>query len=118
MGIQLNEKLVVANTQTIKFDEAHITGGETGNLNLLLSFVVLDENGKRIDTKVVKFEGNEYNEFWKGFSTGKFCYEQLVAKENLDIVVTNDVEKDFLNVEKEVEQPKEEEPGVGASLGI
>lgn len=100
--MKINKPLVVAESQDFVFDEVHVTGGASGNLTAVVSFVVNDEEGNRIDTKVINYTGEAFNEFWDGFDSGKYLYEELVAKEELDVVVPDAVEENFINASSPV----------------
>jgi len=109
MSITLNQKKTVAQSQEFTFDEVHITGGASGELKAVVSFVVNDENDKRIDTQVLEYSGEDFNTFWDGFNNGKFLYEQLVEKEALAVSIPEDVEESFVNEVEEVKTTLEVE---------
>lgn len=109
--LTINQPKVIAETQDFQFDELHITGGANGQLVATISFIVNDENGKRIDTKVLTYSGEEFNTFWSDFNSGKYLYEQLVEKQELDVTVPSSIEESFENAPtpEVVESPSDPE---------
>lgn len=97
MSITLNQKRTVAQSQEFKFDEVHITGGAKGELTAVVSFVVNDENGNRIDTQVLTYKGEDFNTFWENFDSGEYLYQELVEKEELAVSIPEDIEESFVN---------------------
>lgn len=95
--ITINQPKIVAQEQIIKFDECHITGGARGDLRALVSFVVENENGERIDNLYIEYSGSDYNQFWTDFNSGKFLFDELVKEKGLEVDVPNEVEQEFLN---------------------
>lgn len=91
--ITINEPKIIANSQKIIFDELHIIGGKDKNLSAVVSFIILNENNERIDTKTITYTGEDYNTFWSNFNSGKFIYQEL----ELGIEVDNSIENDFIN---------------------
>lgn len=98
----INQPKIVAQTQEFIFDEVHIVGGGAKNLAAIVSFIILDENGKRVDTKVIEYRDEDFNSFWESFNSGKFLYDELVEKEGFDVEVDEDVENSFVNKAKNV----------------
>lgn len=95
--LTINEPITIASIQNIKFNELHITGGNEGKLNAVISFIVTNENGEIVDTKIVRIDVNDFNDFWTKFNTGIFIYEQL-SKVGVKQAIDASVEADFVNV--------------------
>lgn len=101
--MKINQQKIIAQSQEFIFDEVHIVGGGAKNLAAIVSFIILDENGKRVDTKVIEYRGEDFNTFWDNFNSGKFLYEELVANEGFDVEVNEkDAEDSFVNEVKNV----------------
>ena len=99
--IEINQPIILANRQIIKFDSIEISRRKAvplynEGLTAILKFEVCDENGKHIEMKTFIYRGNDFNEFWNSFNTGTFLYEELKRNANLDIIVS-DSEAEFLN---------------------
>lgn len=60
---------------------------------------VTDEEGKRIDTLVNEFTGQEYNEWWNDFNSGQFVIQKIIELNNIDANIPETIEQDFLNPE-------------------
>lgn len=95
--LTINEPLTIATLQNIKFDELHITGGNEGKLSAQITFIVTNEKGERVDTKLVQIAIADFNDFWTNFNTGIFLYEQL-SKVGVKQAIDASVETDFVNV--------------------
>lgn len=95
--ITLNQELIVAKTQAIKFDSVRIEGGVNDSLRAEVTFCVLNELNQIVGKKYLTYSGEEFNTFWEGFSSGKFLYEKLVEKESLPVIVDSSIEEDFVN---------------------
>lgn len=94
--IELNEPYILATAQKILFNR--VTIQKVGDsISAVVSFDVANQDGKQIDHKTYIYTGENFNIFWANFNSGKFLYEELVAKEELQIEVPETVETDFVN---------------------
>lgn len=93
--LTINQQKIIAETQTYKLD--HVLIQNSDGLKAEVQFGVFNENNERIDTKVLSYVGEDYNNFWIEFNSGAFLYEELKAKEGLDVEVPTEVEEEFLN---------------------
>lgn len=99
MSIQINEEIVLAKTQTIEFQLLRIEKDSiSGNVFASVVFSVVNERGEVIGQKSLNYTGEEFNTFWSGFTSGKFLFDEVVEKENIDVVVPPSVELDFINI--------------------
>jgi len=103
MSITIDQPIVLASAQTITFDQVYIQGGAIGKLSALVTFVVTNEKGERIDTLALKYEGEDWNVFQKNFNSWGYLYEELVKKQKLDVKIDPKVEESFVNVVDPVE---------------
>ena len=101
--MEINKPIVLTSKQTIKINNINIQRvtappmvGQSG-LMATVKFDVIGDNGKVVQTKTLTYKPSEFNAFWTDFNSGKFLYEELVEKQNLDVVVPNSVEQDFVN---------------------
>ncbi len=97
MSLEIDQPLIVATSQTIVFSDLQIQNDANLGLIAVIRFVVKDDQGNQVDTKTIRYSGEEYNMFWNNFNSGKFLYEQLVTKDTLPVSVPDSVENDFLN---------------------
>lgn len=101
--LNIKQQKVVAQEQNYRFDELHITGGALkdsglpGGLSAVVTFVIENEKGERIGVERLEYAGEDYNQFWADFNSGKFLYEELAAKKELDVTVSEAVEAEFTN---------------------
>lgn len=99
--ITINEPKIIANEQNIKFENILIQKDKNreGSYDLIaiIKFGVWNENNERIDEKIIVYSGEDYNTFWSNFNTGKFLYDELKVKENLNVDIPLEVENDFVN---------------------
>lgn len=102
MPITIEEPLVIASRQTIKFSHLQIAVDESGRERKLWSevvFDVFDENGKKTKRQhVIRFTDEDFNKWWNDFSTGGFLYEQLNNIKELNIEIPSNIEDDFKNI--------------------
>ena len=73
-----------------------LTGYSKEELIAILTFNVFNEKGDALWNKFLKYKGEQFNEFWNGFNTGTFLYEELKKNANLDITIL-DSESEFIN---------------------
>lgn len=100
MSIQIKEAIFLAKEQTIKFERLRIEKDtEYGRLTAFITFSILNEKGERVGQKDLDYSGQEFNTFWSGFTSGRFLFEEVVRKENINIEVPQTVENDFINTE-------------------
>ena len=94
--LEINEKIILANKQIIKFERVIIEKpNDEIELNAEVQFGIYNENNERIDRIFLNYSGAEYNQWWEDFNNGKFLYDELVSKNNLNIEVPEDIENDF-----------------------
>jgi len=94
MSIQIQKQLVVADSQTYKCE--NVTMQKAGEWTASVTFGIYNENGERVDQVVLSYEAPQFNDFWAGFNSGTYLYEQLVAQQGLTVTVPNS-EGDFVN---------------------
>lgn len=100
--IKLNQEIVTAKEQNISFDKLSIVRDANGNLYVDILFSVTNESGVEVATKRLAYGGVDFNDFWSGFTSGKYLYEKLVEKEKLPVTVDASVEDSFVNTVPEV----------------
>jgi hypothetical protein len=97
MVIQINEQLVIAQSQTYSIREVYIWKDYSLNeINARITFDKLNEKGERINSEALTYTGLEFNVFWNNFNSGTFLYEELKSKLGLQLNVP-DSEQDFIN---------------------
>ena len=103
--MKINQQKVVAKTQDVICDEVHLIKlSSKSDKTAIVSFIVNNEKGERIDTKVIEYKGADFNTFHEDYNSGKFLYEELVEKEELVVTIPKDIEETFVNeVKEEVE---------------
>lgn len=92
MAIIVNEPLVLAQSQSVRFDSLSIVRTNSG-MRAVISFSVLDENNNVVSQKRKEYNGADFNTFWSNFNSGIFLYEEL----NLGVTVPGSVESEFQN---------------------
>lgn len=103
MTLEINEPKILCSKQKYVFDEIHIiTTPESGKI-AVVSFILKDENNSRVGTHVIRYENEEFNQFWSQFTTGTYLYSCLINKlggkeEN---VALSESEKEFENKSSE-----------------
>ena len=97
--ITLNQQIVTAKEQNIKFNELKITGGFYDTLRAEVTFIVTNENGEIIGNKYIVAEGVDFNDFWTNFNSASYLYQKLADKESLPVTIdTATTDASFTNV--------------------
>jgi hypothetical protein len=100
MVIQINEQLVIAESQIYSIREVYIWRDYHSNeINARITFDKLNEKGERINSEILTYTGLDFNVFWNNFNSGTFLYEELKSKLGLQLNVP-DSEQDFVNINK------------------
>lgn len=82
--IQINEPLVIAQTQDLEITKVEVNFTESV---IDVSYTVKNELGEVIKGETIRFAGQEAQDFWAGFVSKTAMYELLVDKLNIDVVV-------------------------------
>jgi hypothetical protein len=110
MTVTVSEQKIVAQSQRFVFENLVIQRqGE--NLSANIQFAVFNEKNERIGTHNYDYRNEQFNTFWADFNSGKFLYEELAKKSQLNMQLDESIENDFVYVkpvEPVVEQPKED----------
>ena len=73
--------IIIAKVNKFISDEIHITGKQSKNPKAVLSFVPVDDDGKRVESApvaVVSLEGAAFNEWFQNWNEEKDLYTILV----------------------------------------
>jgi hypothetical protein len=100
--ITVNEPIIVAKAQNIKWEAVTIKSGGTNpgdpkGVFAMVQFGVYNEKNERVTTKTVLYAGADYNRFWTAFNNGRFLYVELNDKARLGVTVPDSVEAEFTN---------------------
>jgi hypothetical protein len=99
MGIELNQPVVIANNQKIECTSIILNKNEKGWC-AEINFSILNEEGQQIGKKSIEYKEEEFNNFWSNFNSGKYLYDELINKNNLQINSSEELEHDFENVQE------------------
>lgn len=108
MAVTIEEQKVVAQSQRFVFENLVIQ--RLGNdLTANIQFAVYNERNERVGTHNYEYRNEQFNTFWNEFNSGKFLYEELVKKSQLNMQLDASIENDFVYVkpvEPVVEHPE------------
>ncbi len=95
--ITIEKEVIKTNTQTYKIGSIHLINTRDRGWIAEIMFEILDENSQAIGTTIVSKTGLEYNQFWKDFSSGEYLYKLLIEQEKLEVKLSEEIEKEFVN---------------------
>jgi len=98
MALTLDKPIIVANKQNIKFLTVSINSTISG-LQAVLVAAISDENGKFVEQISKIYTGTDFDNFWKGFNTGTFLYQEIAKLAGAPIPAPLTMENLFLNVQ-------------------
>jgi hypothetical protein len=97
MPINIDEPIILADSQKIIFDTLQITRDEQGVLSAIIIFMVRNQNGMRLDNKTITIKPDQWNHFWTNFTSGSFVYAKVLALLGIETPPDASVELDFIN---------------------
>lgn len=97
MPIESDKEIVKATSQTVVCRAFSAQRTVNGEWSSAVIYDVLNENGERVDRYKLHYEGEAYNDWWHGFNDGKSLYDSVNMEKELDAVVDESVENDFIN---------------------
>jgi hypothetical protein len=97
MPIESDKEIVKATSQTVVCRAFSAQCTVDGKWSSAVIYDVLNENGERVDRYTLNYEGEAYNDWWAGFNDGKSLYDFINTEKELDAVVDDSVEDDFIN---------------------
>ncbi len=102
--ITVTKPAIEETNNTILFEEINIKvirdkreGIDIKEISAKLSFGVFDSNGNRVDNLSIVYTGEDYNNFWMNFNTGRFIYSELIASKGLTAEIPENIETEFVN---------------------
>lgn len=88
----------IVKTITLTYEIAHILIQKiNGEWRSEVQTTVKDQDGNFIQSIVNTYNGEDYNNWWNDFNSGRFVAEEVITKNNISVTIPPTIEDDFIN---------------------
>lgn len=96
--------MIVSNTPTVieltyNYDVTNIVQQKiNGKWQADVQYSVYDQDNNFIESILLSYTGEEYNQWFDNYNSGKFLLEELIVKKQLNADIPLGIEQEFINL--------------------